>query len=671
MTLLLSSIIIIILFSSSWFLRILNKNIQNEYYGQKNELIGREANPHIVIVEIDEKSFDTIGRYPFPRSVYAQALTNIQKYAPASVAFDLQFLDPSVPEEDASFSAALEQSSNVILGAGSQTDQRIIDAPYFSHPKYGFLFPNVDVSNKTVYTFSPQYQDVNGKIHEHFSLQILRSFYSSLYRESLFSEPGYFTENSYVFSSQRRFPLASQSSEEILINFIDAEKFTRISFWDLLDPKTLQELNENIDFKDKIILIGPASASLKDEFFTPNGVEYGVYIHANILNTLLGKKFMMYFDMRLEWMLLFFLILLSVSVNFSESRKVLLWSNLGIIGIFWLLFPLSIFLGTNLILNYPSEIIFSWVLSVWSANIVKYLREDKNKQRLNKALSEYVGTNIAQEILFEEGKVNLDGEQRNLLYFFSDIEGFTHLSEKLSPQELVAFLREYLTLMTSGIMESGWYIDKFEGDAIMAFWGAFSPLESVSYISLCESALAQQKALIWLNLKWKEKFGYELSVRMGLHGGEAIVGNIWALGKKMDFTALGDNVNLASRLEGVNKFYGTYICASEEIYQSTKEVYLYRFLDEIQVVWKEESVKIYELLGKREEASPELQEKVKRFTEARELYVQKKFQQATAIFQELQAAWDIPSQTYITRCEHFLANPPEADWNGVWKMMEK
>ena len=106
----------------------------------------------------------------------------------------------------------------------------------------------------------------------------------------------------------------------------------------------------------------------------------------------------------------------------------------------------------------------------------------------------------------------------------------------------------------------------------------------------------------------------------------------------MDFTALGDNVNLASRLEGVNKFYGTYICASEAIYQNTKEDFTYRFLDEIQVVGKEKSVKIYELLGKREEVSPEVQEKVKRFEQARELYVQKKFQQATAIFQELQAA---------------------------------
>ena len=205
----------------------------------------------------------------------------------------------------------------------------------------------------------------------------------------------------------------------------------------------------------------------------------------------------------------------------------------------------------------------------------------------------------------------------------------------------------------------------------MAFWGAFSPLESEDYIKLCESALAQQNKLTELNHSWKELFWTELHVRMWLHAGSAIVGNIGAIGQKMEFTALWDNVNLASRLEGVNKHYGTYICVSEEVYQMTKEYYFYRFLDEIQVVGKEMSVKIYELLEKKEQISQELQERVEQFEQAREYYIQKKFLEAKETFQKLSLAWDAPSKTYLERCENFLITPPQEDWDGVWRMMEK
>lgn len=238
-----------------------------------------------------------------------------------------------------------------------------------------------------------------------------------------------------------------------MINFISGDNFTRISFSDLYSAERLREVEKEIGLTDKILLIGPAAEGMKDEFFTPNGVEYGVNIHANILNTLLSRQFMMYFDKYLEWLLIFFLIVLSVSVNLSSSLKTLLLGNILIILIFWFIIPLSILIGTNLIFNYPSEIIFSLVLAFSSANIVKYLIEDANKMKLNFALSQYVSSNIAEEILEGSGQVNLNGEKRSLGCFFSDIEGFTNLSEELSPEELVSFLREYLSHMTKIIMD--------------------------------------------------------------------------------------------------------------------------------------------------------------------------------------------------------------------------
>lgn len=232
-------------------------------------------------------------------------------------------------------------------------------------------------------------------------------------------------------------PLAGNNTDEILINYIPGESFQKVSFHQIYNKKSLAELSKNIDLKDKIILIGPAADGFNDSFYTPNGTEYGMYIHANILNTILSKQFMIYFNKYIEWLLIFFLIILSVQVNLSRNSQVLLLGNLGIIAIFWVIFPISIVLGTNLILNFPSEIILSLLLAFSASNIVKFITEDANKKKLNSALSEYVSRDIAQEILKQEGRIKLDGEKKKLVCFFSDIEGFTTISEKLSPEELV------------------------------------------------------------------------------------------------------------------------------------------------------------------------------------------------------------------------------------------
>jgi adenylate cyclase len=302
---------------------------------------------------------------------------------------------------------------------------------------------------------------------------------------------------------------------------------------------------------------------------------------------------------------------------------------------------------------------------------VKYLIEDTNKKKLNKALSEYVWVNIADEILLEHWKVNLDGQQKNLVCFFSDIEGFTNLSEDLSPGELVTFLREYLSEMTSIIMDKKWHIDKFEGDAIMALWWAFTEHSNTDYIEACNAALQQQKALGVFNKKWNKKFGKNIRARMGIHGGKAIIWNIGAIGRKMEFTALWDNVNLASRLEWVNKFYGTYICVSEVVYLATKDFFAFRYLDEIQVKWKDIPVKIYELLWNVKDVWENQRQIHNAFIWAIGLYKERNFTDAYDIFSRLWEEWDAPSKTYADRCLDYQKNPPTESWDWVYRMTEK
>lgn len=672
-TILLSCIIVFLLLGSSSFFRVLNKSIQNQYYEVKNNIVWLKASPHIIIVELDDTSFSEIWKFPFTRDIYATFLKNLEPYNIATIAFDILFLDASNLKDDKIFAKAISNTPHVVLWS-SLNNKWVVQTP-FSALKQGsyttwFLHPNVESSNNTVYSFTPQLEDVNWNQYEHFTLKILRSFYK-YYGYTDVSEIWKYSDSQYIFSDTRSYPLASKNSNELLINFIPPENFTRISFSDVYNSETLKILSKSINFRDAIILVGPAADGLKDEFFTPNWVEYGVTIHANILNTLLQKEYTMYFDRQLEWLLIFLLVIVSVYANLSSSSRVLLVSNFLIVSIFWFIFPLSILLGTNLIINFPSEIIFSLLLSFTSANIVKYIIEDTNKRKLNQALSEYVGESIADEILLENGKVNLDGQEKNLVCFFSDIEGFTTMSEKLSPWELVTFLREYLSSMTGIIMDKQGHIDKYEWDAIMALWWAFTDHSHADYVSACESALQQMNSLTQLNNKWSKKLWNTIHVRMWVHGWKAIIWNIGAIGKKMEFTALWDNINLASRLEGVNKYYGTYICVSEVVYNATKEFFIFRYLDEIQVKWKDIPVKIYELIWKKDLVSEKQSQVYNAFMWAMIHYKEKSFSDAKDIFERLADDGDAPSKTYAERCNYYIKNPPPSDWDGVWKMMEK
>ncbi len=176
-------------------------------------------------------------------------------------------------------------------------------------------------------------------------------------------------------------------------------------------------------------------------------------------------------------------------------------------------------------------------------------------------------------------------KKKKLAIYFSDIEWFTTISEKFEPEDLVWFLREYLSEMSDIIMDENWFINKYEWDAIMALWWSFIEYDKWAYYS-CLSAIKQQALLKTLNNDWKERWFAEIKVRIWIHTWEAIVWNIGSTWRKMEYTALWDSVNLASRLEWVNKFYWTYICVSEDIYIETAEYFEFRYLDIIKVKWK-------------------------------------------------------------------------------------
>jgi adenylate cyclase len=275
-----------------------------------------------------------------------------------------------------------------------------------------------------------------------------------------------------------------------------------------------------------------------------------------------------------------------------------------------------------------------------------------------------------EEILKDPSRLKLGGEKKNLTVMFSDIRGFTTISEKLSPQQLVQLLNEYLTAMTDIVFKYDGLLDKYIGDAIMAVWG--DAVEQPDHaLRGCRTALDMMRALSALQEKWQREGWPHVDIGIGLNSGDMVVGNMGS-DMRFDYTVMGDNVNLSSRLEGINKEYGTHIVISEFTYERVKEILFCRELDSVRVKGKKLPVKIYELIGDRKEAAAH-QEAIQRFEAGLAQYKEGRWDEAMALFRETLTLrpGDPPSQLYMNRCESLKANPPEGEWDGVFTMTKK
>ena len=267
--------------------------------------------------------------------------------------------------------------------------------------------------------------------------------------------------------------------------------------------------------------------------------------------------------------------------------------------------------------------------------------------------------------------LRLGGERKVLTAFFSDAAGFTTISEKLKPEELVELLNEYLTEMTDIILKYDGTVDKYEGDAIIAFFGAPISIDDQA-LKACRTAIEMQKKLKILREKWRSENKPELFVRIGLNTGPMVVGNMGSR-TRMDYTIMGDAVNLASRLEGINKNYNTFIMISEETFRSAQDAIVARELDIIRVKGKSEPVKVYELIDTKEEADSQQLKILEIFQTGLEKYREKKWKEALDYFNQVLMLDknDGPSLVYIQRCEEFIQDPPRDDWDGIFDHMTK
>ncbi|MCC6599883.1 MAG: adenylate/guanylate cyclase domain-containing protein [Crocinitomicaceae bacterium] len=443
------------------------------------------------------------------------------------------------------------------------------------------------------------------------------------------------------------------------------EKIRHISFY-----KVLGELIPPEFFENKYIFFGASASGLQDLKTIPSTAEKtpGVDVHAVAFLNMINGRFLHevserdalpYFSVLSLLLIMLFLLLrplfgflVSIALVFGEVFSFVLF----IFPRYSLVFPIV----TLMLLTFLSYII---------ASLYSYFVSEKKSRRLKNAFSSYVSPAIVNQIIRNASALNLGGEKKHLTVLFSDIRGFTSFSEQLDPQELVAVLNDYLSQMSEVIFKHNGTIDKFIGDAIMAFFGAPVSLKNHAD-NACHVALDMMVCLKKVNAHLMERGQPPLAIGIGLNSGDMTVGNIGSR-RRFDYTVIGDAVNIGSRLEGMTKFFGVGIIVSETTKkESSPGEFLFRELGSVKVKGKEKPVDIFQLVAVNGNA-PDTENLIRSWTTAFDALQRKDLKQASAIFKEYLEQWpgDIPATYYIRQCEKFAGR--EEEFNLIITMESK
>lgn len=449
--------------------------------------------------------------------------------------------------------------------------------------------------------------------------------------------------------------------------------YAHYSMWDVMSGATPPDT-----FRNKIVLVGGTALAIGDMRNTPfeGGAYMGVEVHANIIDNVLhsGEKGRGFLQRGLDEEMIDVGIILIFGIAFGLlfGRVQPFYSTLSLL-LTLAAFAWFVYYGFAAQGRWLSFVIPAGTLVANYAAITSFrmIFEEREKRRIRKTFSQYLSGDVISLIEKDPQKyIRPGGEMKELTVMFSDIRGFTTLSEGLTPDELVLLLNEYLGEMTEAVFANQGTLDKYIGDAIMAFWGSPYPQEDHA-IRGCKCALQMIRGLEKLNRKWKTEGRPALAIGIGLNTGPVNVGNMGSA-KRLAWTVMGDNVNLASRLEGITKTYRISVVISEGTYQQVASQFTCRELDRITVKGKSQAVKIYELLGLAAERA-KFEPLLTRFDEAMAAYLRQDWRDAAARFGELLGSYpdDGPTQVFLQRALEFMENAPEPDWNGVYVMKTK
>ena len=494
--------------------------------------------------------------------------------------------------------------------------------------------------------------------------------------------------------------LIREKSEIVRIP-LDKEGRFRINFYDTLErfgDNTLSAIGvfqnfqlysqgvsvDNLDyppsfFKDKIIVIGSSANGLKDNKVTPMGKNFaGPFIHISAMSNIL-KGQQLYVVPDFIWLAFVSLCIVFMSILILIVKNKYLKNVLGAVFIFAsIIIELLIFKfwGVVLLMFIP---LIALIMTYFGTLVFISFREEAERKHIQNAMGKYLAPSVMNEVLKNyDSLVGEVGKKKDITVLFSDIRSFTTFSEKYSPEIVVSILNRYLEKMIDVIFDFNGTLDKIVGDEIMAFWGAPTEDENQAYNAV-RAAIVMQEKLKELNDELALEGYPSLANGVGLNSGDMIVGNIGSA-KRLDYTLIGDNVNLGARVEGLTKYYKVKVLITESTYQKVKENYLCAFLDVVAVKGKAQGIKIYTPLAEyaeyteRKDELELLEKEVKAFKVALSFYFKKDFAKSKELFRKGTRAFkvlNLLAEVFVERCDYFTKNPPPANWDGTWTMTDK
>jgi adenylate cyclase len=725
------------------------------------------ADPRIVIVDIDQRSQEGLGKWPFSRSNFAAMLDVLREDGAKVVGFDITF---DKPDQTAAPVRALADKIEKRKAAGQHIDLKLeeevkaLAAEYDADKQFGqsiqkfgnvvlgnFFFPKEElkgIDEKTLNSYADLVQwyslaqnSLNPASGKQDFLNLMQRFKANniLYTATMANIPALLDLDNNNASTMGFFNVLPDADgvlrrSLLVVPFARSEKIGEAELYGSLEVQTIrlylgvpaEKLTVNYNqtgvvslqfgdrlqvkpdsvgrmainyrgpertypyfsivdvvqhklpagtFKDKIVLVGASATGIGDLRTPPyGGITYpGVEVHANAIDNMLNQDALKRGASQE---------LADIALILFFGIPVGIW--MALVAPRWMWFGLS-FLVPLVLIDYGAFLRGSWLnfsmpaltlsSNVLLISLYRALVEEKEKRRVRTAFGQYLSPEVIRRLLLNPKLV--EPRKTEITVMFSDIRGFTTISENLDAQDLAVFLNQYLSDMTKLVFEYAGTLDKYIGDAVMAFWGA--PFEAGDHaVNGCNSALKMMQRVREMQSEWQAQGKPKLDIGIGLNSGVASVGNMGSA-LRYGYTALGDTVNLSSRLEGLNKDYGTHIIVNETTYLATQGAnFVYRELDIIRVKGKTQPVTIYELIGRKGEPSvygntEELQTRLDQFTQGQKLYRARRWAEAQRVFQTVLDRWadDGPSRMYWKRCQEYLFDEPPSGWDGVFTMTHK
>ena len=702
-------------------------SLENQAYDSRLKVtLPKQVDKQVVIVDIDEKSLNEIGQWPWNRNILAKINdTLFDYYQIKAIGYDIVFAEEDIDEgkklldkmvngslsnnnefieeyhrvisslqHDQRFSESLKNRKTVlgfVMDTGSTKgglpkaitilDKKTLDRlainktigytanlDILQNSAFsGGFFDNSLLDNDGIFRRVPLLQTYKNELHESLALALTRAATNSPAIEMIIA-PGD-TKNElfleWIKIGKLAIPVDHQSG--VLVPYIGKQKsFEYISSIDVLNKTVAEE-----KLKGKIVLFGASAPGLLDLRTTPLEASYpGVEVHANIVQGMLDGRILHQpgYTQGFEFMLIF---ALGIILTFVLPMLSALFSTLII------LFTISILTITNfyawtaaqLVLPIASPVLLVVLLFALQMTYGFFV-ESRGKRQLAHLFGQYVPPELVEEMSINMDEINLDGEMREMSVLFSDVRGFTNISESLEPKELTNYINAFLTPITKVIHDNRGTIDKYMGDAVMAFWGA--PLEDKQHaLHALNAAIDIVERMHSLRQEFSEKQWPEIYIGVGVNTGMMNVGNKGSE-FRVDYTILGDAVNLGSRLEGLTKVYGVDIITSEFTKHAVPE-FEYRELDRVRVKGKNRSVTIYEPLGLLENIDKKEKKLLRQFHAGIKQY---RAQNWDAAEREIFSLSQLEPERkiykiYLDRIMHFRNNPPEENWDGSFTHTSK